>query len=128
MMATFAAGLLAAGCGGGGYGGGTSSMPTSSGTTTGASSTPDVVITIAGMSFTPSSVTVQSGQTVVWKNTDSIAHTATQHGGGFDTGAIPAGATSKAIAITGTGALHYHCEVHPVMVGSLNGTSTGGGY
>jgi plastocyanin len=131
FTAVFVAGLLAASCGGGGYGGGSSSptnasapAPTTTGTTTGAA---DVVITIAGMSFTPSNVVLQAGQTVAWKNNDTIGHTATQDGGGFDTGMIPSGGTSKAITITDPTALKYHCSVHPGMVGSLNGSTGGGG-
>ena len=131
FTAVFAAGLLAVGCGGGGYGGGSSSptygtptTPTTTGTTTGSA---DVVITIAGMSFSPSNVVVQAGQSVAWKNNDSMAHTATQDGGAFDTGTIPGGGTSRSITINDTTALKYHCSFHAGMTGALNGTSGGGG-
>jgi plastocyanin len=131
ITAVFAAGLLAVSCGGGGsgsYGGGgtTPTSGTPAGSTTAAATTPDVVITIAGMSFTPNSVAVKAGQTVAWKNDDTMAHTATQDGGGFDTGAIPAGSTSKPVVISDSGALKYHCTFHPGMVGALNGTADGG--
>jgi plastocyanin len=131
ITAVLAAGLLAVSCGGGGggsYGSGgtTPTSGTPAGSTTGAASTPDVVITIAGMSFSPSNVAVKDGQTVAWKNDDTMAHTATQDGGGFDTGAIAAGATSKPITITGTGAFKYHCTYHPGMTGALNGAADGG--
>ena len=128
-LAVLAAGWLTASCGGGG-GNGNTTMPTGA---TGATSTPspsataDVVITIAGMSFSPSTIAVQAGQTVAWKNTDTITHTATADGGSFDTGAIPAGGTSRPIMISSAGALQYHCSVHPSMIASLNGTASGGG-
>ena len=128
-LAVLAAGWLTASCGGGG-GNGNTTMPTGA---TGATSTPspsataDVVITIAGMSFSPSTIAVQAGQTVAWKNTDTITHTATADGGAFDTGAIPAGGTSRPIMISSAGALQYHCSIHPSMVGALNGTASGGG-
>jgi plastocyanin len=131
FTAVFVAGLLAASCGGGGYGGASSSptnasapAPTTTGTTTGSA---DVVITIAGMSFSPSNVVVQAGQTVAWKNNDSMAHSATQDGGGFDTGTIASGGTSKPITISDPGALKYHCSFHNGMAGSLNGATGGGG-
>lgn len=129
ITAVFAAGLLAVSCGGGG-----GASPTSYSSAPAADTTPstpagsaDVVITIAGMSFTPSNVVVQAGQTVAWKNNDSMAHTATQDGGGFDTGTIPVGATSKPVKITDTTALKYHCSFHSGMNGSVNGSTGGGG-
>ncbi len=125
----FAAALVAVSCGGGG---GSSTPPTSStatgSTTDGNTPSADVVITIAGMAFNPNKVTVTAGQTVAWKNDDSMAHTATQDQGAFDTGTIPPGATSKAITISGTSALTYHCSVHPGMVGALNGSAGTPGY
>lgn len=129
-LAAFAAGMLMVSCGGGGGGGGygggnpaAPSAPTPAPSPAGA----DVVITIAGMSFSPNSVAVQAGQTVAWKNADAVSHSATQDSGTFDTGPIPAGATSKAITISNTTALKYHCMFHPGMVASLNGGSSGGG-
>lgn len=96
--------------------------PTPSGTTGGTSA--PVVITIGGMlgaqSFTPSPATVSVGQSVSWKNGDSVAHTATQDGsGGFDTGSIAPGATSAPITMTVAGTFGYHCSIHPSMTGSL---------
>jgi len=70
-------------------------------------------------SYTPSSADVRVGQQVAWHNADSIAHTATQDGGGFDTGRISPGATSVPVTINGTGRLNYHCTVHPSMVGEV---------
>ncbi len=127
MAAVFAATLLAVGCGGGG-----SSMPPTSGTptggTTGGSSSSPLVITIANMSFSPNAMAVKAGETVVWKNNDTMAHTATQDQGAFDTGSIPPGGTSKPILISDTSKLTYHCSVHPGMIGVLNGTVDTPGY
>ena len=85
-----------------------------------------VIITIVGMngnqSFSPNPASVGSGQTVAWKNADSIAHHVVQDGGGFDTGDLAPGATSAAISIP-AGAISYHCSIHPTMVGGLNGSS-----
>jgi len=52
-----------------------------------------------------------------------MAHTATQDGGGFDTGLIAPGNTSAPVTVGGTlGTIGYHCELHPSMVGSLTVT------
>ncbi len=130
IAAVFAAALLAVSCGGGG---GNSMSPTAGtptgGSTGASSSTPDVLITISGMSFSPNAAAVKAGQTVAWKNDDAIAHTATQDQGVFDTGSIAPGATSKLITINSTGAMSYHCSIHPAMVASLNGAAgTSPGY
>jgi plastocyanin len=85
-----------------------------------------VVIEIAGergnMSFTPDTASLQVGQQVRWHNADVITHTATQDGGGFDTGFIPPGSTSAPISVSAPGTLRYHCAIHPSMVGALNVT------
>jgi plastocyanin len=88
-------------------------------------SSANVVIAINGitgnMSFAPATTAVRVGQTVAWHNADSIAHAIAQDGGGFSTGTIPAGATSAPITISATGALPYHCTIHPSMTGTLTG-------
>ena len=71
-------------------------------------------------SYAPASANVQVGQQVAWHNADSVAHTATQNGGGFDTGPISPGATSAPVTPSGMGRLNYHCTVHPSMVGEIN--------
>jgi plastocyanin len=83
-----------------------------------------VVVEILGengnMSFAPDAAGLQVGQQVRWHNADVTAHTATQNGGGFDTGLIPPGGTSAPITVSAPGSLRYHCAVHPSMVGALN--------
>lgn len=118
------AGLTAAvACGGGGYGSNPTPMPTAT-PGTGATGSADVTITINGMlgsaSFTPNPAVVKAGQTVAWRNADSIAHTAT--GSGFDTGAVGPGQTSRSISFTTAGSVDYHCSFHPSMVGTLSVT------
>jgi plastocyanin len=83
-----------------------------------------VVVEILGengnMSFAPDTASLQVGQQVRWHNADTTTHTATQNGGGFDTGLIPPGGTSAPITVNAPGSLRYHCAVHPSMVGTLN--------
>ncbi len=84
----------------------------------------DVTITIIGMNGNQSfsAGTVKAGQTVAWRNGDSVAHTATADGGAFDTGIIAPGATSSPITMSAAGSVAYHCAIHPSMVGSLTVT------
>jgi plastocyanin len=76
-----------------------------------------------GQSYSPNPANVTVGQQVRWRNGDSIEHTATQDGSGFNTGLIAPGATSSAVTITTAGTLNYHCTLHPTMVGALNVTN-----
>jgi plastocyanin len=86
----------------------------------------DVVITITGMngnlSYAPNPAAIRVGQTVAWKNADSLPHTATANGGGFDSGTLSAGATSSAIPMTAAGTFAYHCAIHGSMTGTLTVT------
>ena len=88
--------------------------------------TADVTINIVGMngsnSYSPNPANVTVGQTVSWHNSDSTTHTATQTGGGFNTGNIGPGGTSAPIPITTAGDLAYHCTIHPTMTGTLHVT------
>ena len=118
ILVLSAAALLTAGCG---------SSYSSSPTTPSAGGGADVLITIlgvnGGMSFSPASVTVKVGQTVAWKNADSITHDIEQDAqGGFDTDSVPGSTTSKPIKMTTAGTLPYHCNIHPSMVGTLTVT------
>ena len=108
-----------------GCGGSSGSSPTSP-TTMGASgATADVTITIVGMngaqSFSPNPATVRVGQTVAWRNADSVTHTATASGV-FDTGSIGRNATSAPITMRTAGSVAYLCAIHPSMTGTLNVT------
>ena len=88
------------------------------------STTADVTVTIQGNnvsnSYAPNPVSMRVGQTVVWRNADSITHTATQDGAGFNTGTVAAGATSAATMMSTAGTFTYHCTIHPGMVGTIN--------
>lgn len=79
----------------------------------------EIVANAGSSSYSPSPRVVTAGQTVSWHNADGMTHTATADGGAFNTGNIAAGATSAPITMTTTGALAYHCAIHPSMVGTL---------
>jgi plastocyanin len=106
---------LAPGCGGD-----DDSPPTGPG---GGGTAADVTISIVGNagsgSYSPNPRTVTVGQTVAWKNNDTMTHTATDDGSAWSTGNIGAGATSAPITMGTAGTFTYHCTIHAGMTGTL---------
>ena len=74
--------------------------------------------------YLPASVTVNNGDTVVWSNDDTAAHTVTSGtptggpDGAFDSGLSLAGSSFEIVADT-SGSYDYFCMVHPWMTGNL---------
>lgn len=85
----------------------------------GADVTIDIVADMGSGAFGSSPVTVIKGQTVAWRNTRGITHTATADGGAWDTGGIGGGSTSAAIQMNTAGSFPYHCTIHPTMTSTL---------
>jgi plastocyanin len=72
-------------------------------------------VTIQNYAFSPQTLTVAPGTTVVWTNEDSVPHIVTS-----DTGAWPASGnlpTNQTFSYTFTtaGTYPYHCAYHPSM-------------
>jgi plastocyanin len=126
-------GLALASCGSS-----SSSMTTGPTSVTG-SGPASVIVTIDGvngaMSFSPNPVSVKVGQTLAWKNADTITHqplqNSTSGGGGgsyssgistlgFGVGQVAPGATSSSVSFTSAGTVGYHCAIHPSMTGTIN--------
>ncbi len=82
-------------------------------------------ITIAGQSgaqsFSPNPASA-GGQMLVFRNTDTVVHRIRLSDGTFLTGDLLPNATSPPVQIPSGGA-HYHCSLHPDMVGIVNATS-----
>ncbi len=97
----------------------TSSCSKSSGNNGNAQTGASNSVSIAGMAFGPSSLTVKNGTTVIWKNNDPIAHTVTSNDGtSFNSGPLNSGATFSYTAKT-PGTFGYHCTIHPGMTATL---------
>lgn len=75
-------------------------------------------VTIDGFGFHPSSITVKQGDTVEWRNTDPVPHTATAKDAGLDSKDIAANGTYRFIAKK-KGRFVYICTLHPIMKGEL---------
>jgi plastocyanin len=85
--------------------------------------------------FTPSSITIHDGDTVVWTNTSHVGHTVTRCDAGacngtgagtgtdasFTSGNISGGGTLSH-TFHGTGTYNYYCQIHGFLV--MHGTIT----
>ena len=74
--------------------------------------------TLGNRAFSPDAVDVAVGTTVTWTNNDSIAHTSTSDGAGWDSGAI-APRAQFSMTFQNAGPFPYHCAIHPGMVGTI---------
>lgn len=76
-------------------------------------------VTIDASAFSPASLTVAPGDTVVFRNADMFPHTATSRTGAFDSKEIKRG-KSWTLKVPGRGRLfEYYCVLHPAMKGAL---------
>ena len=70
-------------------------------------------VTIDGAQFSPATLTIKPGDTVLWLNKDILAHTATAAGGAFDSRVIQPGQSWKFVARK-RGEFPYTCAFHPM--------------
>lgn len=75
-------------------------------------------VSIVDFTFSPASITVNTGDTVTWMNTGSATHTATSDAGAFDSGLLKPGA-GFSFTFSQPGTFTYHCNVHPNMHGTV---------
>jgi LPXTG-motif cell wall-anchored protein len=75
-------------------------------------------VTISDFKFSPSSVTVNVGDTVTWSNDGPTVHTATANDGSFDTGILNKGESGSA-TFDQAGTISYICTPHPNMKGTI---------
>jgi alcohol dehydrogenase (cytochrome c) len=71
--------------------------------------------------FAPQRIKVAAGSTVTWTNEGSLAHSATDQGGTWDTGLVDPGATAT-VTFDKVGTYRYFCQPHPWMVAELSVT------
>jgi amicyanin len=123
MLGLFAAGaIVLAACGGGGtksaagYGMGGMAMPPA-----GANAGPAVsanAVKIKNFGFSPATITVKVGSTVVWTNDDAVQHDITFDGGGVASSVLGHNDTFSH-TFTTAGTYHYICSIHPFMHGTV---------
>jgi plastocyanin len=79
-------------------------------------------VTIEATSYSPATVTLRPGDSIVWVNKDLMPHTATstikKEKGGFDSGSIAPGKSWK-YTPKAAGSFGYVCTFHPTMKGTI---------
>ncbi len=76
-------------------------------------------VTIRGMAFSPTPLSINVGDTVVWTNYDEVSHTVTSDTGlELQSGYLATGKTYSH-TFTASGTYTYHCSVHPYMKGTI---------
>ena len=81
-------------------------------------------LVIKNFAFSPATVTVNAGSTVVWTNDDSIQHDITFNGGGIASSVLNHNDTFSHTFPT-AGTYHYICSIHPFMHGTVIVTGSG---
>ena len=74
-------------------------------------------VIMEGMVFKPPSLTINSGDSVVWVNNDIVEHTATADGK-FDSKLVAPAKSWRQMFKT-KGSYSYVCKYHPTMKGTL---------
>jgi plastocyanin len=83
-----------------------------------AASPPEQHVTIDHFAFTPSTLSIPVGTTVIWSNQDGTLHTVTSSTQAFTSGGLDQGAGfSHTFSAPGTFA--YYCKLHPSMTGTI---------
>ena len=75
-------------------------------------------VSITNFAFAPAELTVERGDTVVWRNTDFVPHTATARDSTWDSSSLPANSTWRFVA-GASGRHEYYCVLHPTMRGTI---------
>ena len=86
-------------------------------------------VTIVDFSFSPSSVTIHTGDAITWRNTGQAPHNATANDGSFKTPDLNNG-QSASHTFNSAGTFSYICTIHPNMKGTirvLSASGSGGG-
>ncbi len=71
-------------------------------------------VTISNFTFDPTVVTIKAGQSVVWTNQNSVAHTVVADDNSWKSPNIAQGSTFSQ-TFTTAGTFAYHCSIHPNM-------------
>ncbi len=75
-------------------------------------------VTIEALRYSPPTIEVNKGDTVIWRNKDPFPHTVTAQHRAFDSGQIAEGKSWKFKAKQ-RGEFTYICTLHPTMQGTL---------
>jgi plastocyanin len=102
--------------------GGSNTTPTATTAPTGATQTVTITTDSNGFTFSPKTLAISVGATVIWKNTTQTPHTVTSNDGtSFNTGDTTpvAPGTTFSFKFTKAGTFAYHCDFHPSMMATI---------
>jgi len=71
----------------------------------------EFVIDMANFAFSEATLTIPVGSTVVWRNLDTVQHSATADDGSFDTGLLDGGGEAR-VTFSTPGTFPYYCLLH----------------
>ena len=75
-------------------------------------------MSIKNRAFSPISLRIKKGETVMWKNNDTNDHTVDGDDGSFSSGTIKSGRTFRH-TFKKAGKYTYSCKLHPRMKGTV---------
>lgn len=76
------------------------------------------IVVMKTVGFQPAELSVNRGDTIVWKNEDLIPHSATARDGSWDSKAIDPDSSWSYVAEK-AGEFSYYCVFHPNMEGTI---------
>ena len=76
------------------------------------------VVIMKDIAVQPVDLTVNRGDTIVWKNEDFVPHTATARDSSWDSKTINADSSWR-LVVEKPGRQEYYCIFHPTMVGHI---------
>lgn len=79
-------------------------------------------VSIAGMAFKPSTLTVKAGTKITWTNNDGFAHTVTSDDGSTFSSGNVAAAGVFTFTPSAAGTINYHCNIHSGMTATITVT------
>src|SRR3954453_9861859 len=77
-----------------------------------------IAVRIKDFDFSPATITIKAGSTVVWTNDDSVQHDVTFHGGGISSSVLNRDDTFSH-TFSSAGTYRYICSIHPFMHGTV---------
>jgi plastocyanin len=78
----------------------------------------EIVVTIENFTFSPQTVTIRPGDTVIWKNGDDIPHSVVEQDLVFRSPPLDTG-DAFSMTFTELGEVDYYCGFHPMMLGKV---------
>jgi len=76
-------------------------------------------VRISNFAFSPASLSIKTGDTVIWTNQDSVAHTVISDSGSEISSTSLSNGATYSHTFTKSGTYKYHCSIHPSMHGTI---------